>query len=182
MGTKLIAGQRLLPGLVTRAIDANKMRIQQEVKMNVSRNQYFLTCAVLCCTDSARLKGAFRIHVMAGGFESSKGNLKAFDDFLSKPSSFVNKYRGSNFSSIIDGKGVDLQYIEHDTRVSQKNPFFSASKFRCFPESVLTSYSTAFLTVFSNPHTEWDIEDIPFHLRSYRAQVSRRRLEPPGGS
>lgn len=29
----------------------------------------------------------------------------------------------------------------------------------------------AFLTVFSNPHTEWDIEDIPLHLRSYRDQV-----------
>lgn len=33
-GTKLIAGQRLLPGMVTRAIDANKMRLVQEVKMN----------------------------------------------------------------------------------------------------------------------------------------------------
>jgi len=33
-GSKLIAGQRLLPGKVTRAIDANHVRIQQEVKMN----------------------------------------------------------------------------------------------------------------------------------------------------
>ena len=32
-GNKLIAGQRLLPGLVTRAVDANRVRIQQEVKM-----------------------------------------------------------------------------------------------------------------------------------------------------
>lgn len=33
-GSKLIAGQRLLPGKVVRAIDANHVRIQQEVKMN----------------------------------------------------------------------------------------------------------------------------------------------------
>lgn len=33
-GSKLIAGQRLLPGKVTRAVDANQVRIQQEVKMN----------------------------------------------------------------------------------------------------------------------------------------------------
>lgn len=32
-GNKLIAGQRLLPGLVTRAVDANRVRIQQEIKM-----------------------------------------------------------------------------------------------------------------------------------------------------
>lgn len=33
-GSKLIAGQRLPPGKVTRASDANQVRIQQEVKMN----------------------------------------------------------------------------------------------------------------------------------------------------
>lgn len=33
-GTKLVIGQRLLPGKVTRAVDANRVRIQQEVKMN----------------------------------------------------------------------------------------------------------------------------------------------------
>jgi len=33
-GCRLTAGQRLLPGKVTRAIDANQVRIQQEIKMN----------------------------------------------------------------------------------------------------------------------------------------------------
>ncbi|KAM0747470.1 phenol 2-monooxygenase [Meredithblackwellia eburnea MCA 4105] len=134
VGTKLICGQRLLPGLVTRAIDANRVRIQQEVKMN----------------------GAFRIHVLAGNFESARANLKAFDDYLDSPNSFTKKHRGTKgaFSSIIEGKGVASQYIEHDKRVEDRNPFFT------------------FLTIFSNPHTEWDIEDIPsFHLRSYRDQV-----------
>ncbi|KAL8290074.1 hypothetical protein RQP46_003013 [Phenoliferia psychrophenolica] len=135
VGTKLICGQRLLPGMVTRAIDANKMRIQQEVKMN----------------------GAFRIHVLAGGFESSKANLEAFDAYLDSPASFVNRHRAADgvASSIIDedGNGVSSQYIEHDTRATKRNPFFT------------------FLTIFSTPHTEWDIESIPFHLRSYRDQI-----------
>lgn len=33
-GSKLIAGQRLPPGKLTRAVDANQVRIQQEIKMN----------------------------------------------------------------------------------------------------------------------------------------------------
>lgn len=33
-GTKQVVGQRLLPGKLTRAVDANQVRIQQEVKMN----------------------------------------------------------------------------------------------------------------------------------------------------
>ena len=34
VGSKLIAGQRLPPGKVTRASDANQVRIQQEIQMN----------------------------------------------------------------------------------------------------------------------------------------------------
>jgi hypothetical protein len=42
-GSKLIAGQRLLPGKVTRAIDANKVRLQQERKMNGAFRCVFLS-------------------------------------------------------------------------------------------------------------------------------------------
>lgn len=59
VGTKLIAGQRLLPGLVTRAIDANKMRIQQEVKMNVSVTSLSAHRASL--THSASPPGCFPV-------------------------------------------------------------------------------------------------------------------------
>lgn len=44
-GCKLIAGQRLTPGKVTRAIDANQVRIQQEVKMN-GAFRYVAACSL----------------------------------------------------------------------------------------------------------------------------------------
>lgn len=32
-------------------------------------------------------------------------------------------------------------------------------------------FSQTFLTVFSSPHVEYDIEDLPFNLRVYRDQI-----------
>ncbi|KAI5477274.1 phenol 2-monooxygenase [Pseudohyphozyma bogoriensis] len=132
-GNKLIAGQRLLPGKVTRAVDANVVRIQQEVKMT----------------------GAFRIHVFAGHYAASKATLKAFDSYLTSPTSFLNLYRptSGSFSSILDGNGFAKRHIEQEQATQDPNPFFT------------------FLTVFADPHTEWDIEDMPYNLRIYRDQI-----------
>ncbi|GAA5935296.1 hypothetical protein JCM1841_006699 [Sporobolomyces salmonicolor] len=133
-GSKLTAGQRLLPGKVTRAIDANQVRIQQEVKMN----------------------GAFRLHIMAGDYEASKSRLAAFDRFLDSPSSFMNLYRpksGVQSATVFNSNETRHIEPERGQREPAFNPFFT------------------FLTVFANPHTEWDIEDLPYSIRTYRAQV-----------
>lgn len=134
-GSKLIAGQRLLPGKVTRAIDANHVRIQQEVKMN----------------------GAFRIHVMAGRYQTSKPALAALDRFISSPSSFVNLYRPASktvqAATVFNSQETRHIEPEHGQREPNHNPFFT------------------FLTVFADPHTEWDIEDLPYNLRTYRSQI-----------
>ncbi|KAM0748654.1 phenol 2-monooxygenase [Meredithblackwellia eburnea MCA 4105] len=132
-GSKLVAGQRLLPGMVTRAVDANRVRIQQEVKMN----------------------GAFRIHLFAGDYKTNKPKLEAFDKFLASPTSFVNRHRPPKgvSSSIVYVKDSLGRHIENAQPIVERNPFFT------------------FLTVFANPHTQWEIEDLPVTLRSFRDQV-----------
>lgn len=103
--SKLIVGQRLLPGRLTRAVDANQVDLQQEVKMN----------------------GAFRIHVFAGDYETSKPALKALDEFISSPESFVNVHRPAAgvASSIVNAySGIASRHIEADTRDPKLNPFF----------------------------------------------------------
>lgn len=134
-GSKLIAGQRLLPGKLTRAVDANHIRIQQEVKMN----------------------GAFRIHIFAGEFATSQPILKKLDAFINSPGSFINVHRPAKgvHASTRDGQGMGaLRYIEKEVAMQEQNPFFT------------------FLTVFSDPHTEWSLEDLPLSLRTFRDQVS----------
>ncbi|BGP57604.1 hypothetical protein JCM8202_000510 [Rhodotorula sphaerocarpa] len=133
-GCKLIAGQRLTPGKVTRAIDANQVRIQQEVKMN----------------------GAFRIHVVAGDYEKSKSRLAAFDKFLDAPTSFWNQYRPKKgVQSAIVFNQHETRHIEPErgSREPNYNPFFD------------------FLYIFSTPHTEWDIEELPYNVRIYREHI-----------
>ncbi|KAL8292681.1 hypothetical protein RQP46_001293 [Phenoliferia psychrophenolica] len=132
-GNKLIAGQRLLPGLVTRAVDANRVRLQQEIKMN----------------------GAFRIHVFAGDYQTSKPALAAFEKFITAPTSFHNVHRPAAgvSSSIVDGTGSTGRHLETAKPTIERNPFFT------------------YLTVFSTKHTEWEIEDLPYSLRSYRDNV-----------
>ncbi|GAA5903543.1 hypothetical protein JCM8208_003620 [Rhodotorula glutinis] len=133
-GSKLIAGQRLLPGKVTRAIDANLVRIQQEVKMN----------------------GAFRVHVLAGEYSKSKAQIAALDQFIDSPSSFVNLYRPkSGVQSAIVYNSHDTRHIEPERgqREPNYNPFFD------------------FLYIFATPHTEWDIEDLPYNARIYRDNI-----------
>ena len=134
-GSTLVPGRRLLPGKLTRAVDANQVRIQQEVQMN----------------------GAFRIHLLAGEFAAAKPILAAFDAFLASPSSFLNAHRPApaTQASIFDRPLAASQHIDPAMATSSlvDNPFFT------------------FLTVFTSPHTEWEIEDLPFSLRRYRDQV-----------
>lgn len=133
-GCNLTAGQRLLPGKVTRAIDANQVRIQQEVKMN----------------------GAFRIHVVAGDYEKSKSRLAAFDKFLDSSSSFFNMYRpkrGVQSATVFNQHETRHIEPERGTREPNYNPFFD------------------FLYIFSTPHTEWDLEDLPYNARIYREHI-----------
>ncbi|GAA5892395.1 hypothetical protein JCM6882_003659 [Rhodosporidiobolus microsporus] len=104
-GTNLTAGQRLLPGKVTRAIDANRVRIQQERKMN----------------------GAFRIHVLAGEQKKTQQALKQWDQFLDGSSSFFNRYRPkAGVSSSIVFNGHETRHIEPEAgkRDPNYNPFF----------------------------------------------------------
>ena len=98
------------------------------------------------------------IHVLAGGWESSRETLKAFSAYLSSPASFLNVHRpvAGVAASILDGKGANEgRYIESEANET-RNPFFT------------------FLTIFSDPHTTWDIKDVPLNLRTYRDQVRPR--------
>ncbi|KXS17858.1 phenol 2-monooxygenase [Gonapodya prolifera JEL478] len=102
-GTRLVAGQRLLPGKVTRAVDANQVRIHQEVKMN----------------------GAFRIHVLAGEYQQSKPRLAALDRYLDSPKSFLNLYRpkaGVNAATVYNTHSD--RHIEPEQKAPNYNPFF----------------------------------------------------------
>ena len=73
------------------------------------------------------MNGSFRIHVFAGEYEQSKPALKALDEFISSPSSFVNVHRpaaGVDSSIVNSHSKVDSRHIEADTRDAKLNPFF----------------------------------------------------------
>lgn len=55
-------------------------------------------------------------------------------------------------SSIVDTT-PSRAFIEKESRSNPFNPFFT------------------FLTVFSTPHTQWDIESLPYNTRIYRDQI-----------
>ncbi|KAJ3337329.1 hypothetical protein HDU93_001234 [Gonapodya sp. JEL0774] len=104
-GTKLVVGQRLLPSKVTRAIDANHVNIEQEVKMN----------------------GAFRIHVVAGNYVNALPRLAALDKFLDSPKSFLNLYRpkpGVKAAIVYNTHSDQHIEPERSTRSPNYNPFF----------------------------------------------------------
>ncbi|KAJ7092090.1 phenol 2-monooxygenase [Mycena belliarum] len=104
-GMKLVAGQRLPPGRVTRVVDGNNVRLQQEVKMN----------------------GAFRIHVFAGDLRATKGALDGFAAFLDSPASFFNRHRPSVgvTASIVDGPAALTSHPDSTRNVHRHNPFFT---------------------------------------------------------
>ncbi|KAJ7122061.1 phenol 2-monooxygenase [Mycena crocata] len=103
-GIKLVAGQRLTPGRVTRVVDGNQVRLQQEVKMN----------------------GAFRIHVFAGDLRATKSALDGFAAFVNSSASFFNRHRTSSGvpSSIVDGP-EDVMNHPGDAYMHTPNPFFT---------------------------------------------------------
>lgn len=106
-GCHLIAGQRLLPGRVTRVQDANPVRIQQEVVMN----------------------GAFRIHVLAGCLKTNREKVAEFARFLESSRSFLDRFRPRRGvrSSILDGQRagkVHLETVSPDDS-ADANPFFT---------------------------------------------------------
>lgn len=73
------------------------------------------------------MNGSFRLHVFAGDYEASKPVLKALDEFISSPQSFVNVHRPAAGvdSSIVNSRSkVDSRHIEADTRDAKLNPFF----------------------------------------------------------
>lgn len=100
------------------------------------------------------MNGAFRIHVLAGTFESSKTSLAAFATFLASPTSFLNVHRPA---AEVKSSIVDLlpspAHLESTSSTFKPNPFFT------------------FLTIFATPHTEWEISAIPYELRLYRDQI-----------
>ncbi|KAJ7701168.1 phenol 2-monooxygenase [Mycena rosella] len=104
-GVKLVAGQRLTPGRVTRVVDGNPVWLHQEVKMN----------------------GAFRIHVFAGDLRATKRALDGFAAFLDSPLSFFDRHRPSVgvSASIVDGPGVTTNHINSEMNVHLHNPFFT---------------------------------------------------------
>ncbi|KAJ7680981.1 phenol 2-monooxygenase [Mycena polygramma] len=104
-GVKLVAGQRLTPGRVTRVADGNNVRLQQEVKMN----------------------GAFRIHVFAGDLRATKHALDGFAAFINSPASFFNRHRPSAGvrSSIVDGPAAVMNHTDGSESVHAFNPFFT---------------------------------------------------------
>lgn len=116
---------------------------------------------------------------MAGHYATSKGSLRALDQFISSPSSFVNLYRPASKSvqaaTVFNSQETRHIEPEQGEREPNHNPFFT------------------FLTVFADPHTEWDvshlalvstsqcrfelslfcpqIEDLPYNLRTHRSQI-----------
>ncbi|KAJ7467058.1 phenol 2-monooxygenase [Mycena latifolia] len=104
-GMKLVAGQRLTPGRVTRVVDGNHVRLQQEVKMN----------------------GAFRIHVFAGDLRTTKRALDGFAAFVDSPASFFNRHRPSVGvrASIVDGPAALTNHTDCGKNVHLHNPFFT---------------------------------------------------------
>ncbi|KAJ7678679.1 phenol 2-monooxygenase [Mycena rosella] len=104
-GVKLVAGQRLTPGRVTRVVDGNQVRLQQEVKMN----------------------GAFRIHVFAGDLRATKRALDGFAAFVDSPASFFNRHRPNVgvSASIVDGPRATTNHTDSAKNVHLHNPFFT---------------------------------------------------------
>jgi len=80
---------------------------------------------------------------MAGKYASSKTALENLDSFLNSPTSFLNLYRPANKSiqSATVFNSQETRHIEPEQgqREPNYNPFFT------------------FLTVFADPHTEWDV-------------------------
>lgn len=91
---------------------------------------------------------------------------------------------------------VDTRHIEKDDRKPNLNPFFvstlchrAASRlvhwlFNALADELLNSSlhpsqtphcaaptQQTFLTIFATPHTEWEIEDLPYNLRVHRSQI-----------
>ncbi|KAH8929493.1 phenol 2-monooxygenase [Atractiella rhizophila] len=109
-GCTLKPGERLLPAKVTRAIDANQVRLQQEVKMN----------------------GAFRIHFFLGDLlRSNPSKVDAVGKWLRSPNSFLSLYRSKDGvqSSIVDGLKGSKSSLEVVTMAQNEsqyiNPFFT---------------------------------------------------------
>lgn len=131
----LKAGGRLTPGKVTRVMDANQVRLQQEVRMN----------------------GAFRIFVFAGDLDKTKRKLTKFGQHLQSPNSFLSKYKGRDFCSVVDGFWVgsndDGSQDQQAGTVQSTNPYFT------------------FLTIVATDYYTWEINDIPEPFASYRTQV-----------
>ncbi|KAK4050697.1 hypothetical protein OIV83_003423 [Microbotryomycetes sp. JL201] len=104
--------------------------------------------------QEVKMNGAFRIHVFAGDYQTALPKLQAFDKYLDSPQSFVNVYRPRKGVEAATTYGFkETRHIDADPRDPNTNPFFS------------------FLTVFATPHTEWEIEDLPFNLRIWRDQI-----------
>ena len=99
--------------------------------------------------------GRSSIHVLAGKYVTSLPLLRAFDTFLDTPTSFLNAHRPTSqtFSSIVDTKPSHA-HLDKEARPSHlPNPFFT------------------FLTIFSTPRAEWEIDSLPYNLRIFRDQV-----------
>ncbi|KAF7305795.1 Phenol 2-monooxygenase [Mycena chlorophos] len=109
IGCKLIPGQRMTPGKVVRIVDANQVRLQQEIKMN----------------------GAFRIHVFAGNLEQTRPALEKFGAFINSPRSFFNRHRAAPGiqASIIDAPAALIDNVGGRDGKQQRrhvfNPFFT---------------------------------------------------------
>ncbi|KAF7376641.1 Phenol 2-monooxygenase [Mycena sanguinolenta] len=104
-GVKLVAGQRLPTGRVTRVADGNHVRLLQEVKMN----------------------GAFRIHIFAGDLEATKPALEGFAAFINSPASFFERHRvnADVRSSIVDGPAAVMNHDDRAKTTHTFNPFFT---------------------------------------------------------
>ncbi|GAA5973223.1 hypothetical protein JCM11641_006331 [Rhodosporidiobolus odoratus] len=103
-----------------------------------------------------KMNGAFRIHVLGGDPKKTSQTLSQWDSFLSSSSSFFNLYRPkANVTSSIVFNSHETRHIEPERgqREPNYNPFFDM------------------LYIFSEPHTEWDIEKLPYNVRIYRDNI-----------
>lgn len=91
---------------------------------------------------------------MAGKYDTSLPRLAALDRFLDSPTSFFNVHRPTApFSSIVDSKPSHA-HLDRESRPNHlPNPFFT------------------FLTIFSTPRSEWEIDSLPYNLRIFREQI-----------
>jgi Phenol hydroxylase, C-terminal dimerisation domain len=101
IGSKLVAGERLDAGWVTRFINGEPVRVIHEVQFNSP--------------------GGFRLYVLTGPLEKNQTKLRSLAKGLLRPDSFINRYHGKVMAGMEGLPGLSPEAAQK----SPFNPFFA---------------------------------------------------------